>query len=66
MSRNEIMNVWLAGNSVKNWVNLPINNPEPNLHNINAHIKFGKNIALIFIQIIIRKQKYGWMDVQHG
>ena len=31
-----------AGNSVKNQRNLPISNPKPDLHNINAHTKFGK------------------------
>ena len=32
-----------AYNSVKNWWNLPVSNPNPDLHNINAHIKFGEN-----------------------
>ena len=36
--------------TVKNWRNLPIRNPKPDLHNINAHIKFGKN-SLRFIQL---------------
>ena len=43
-----------ADNSVKIWQNLPINNPKPDLHNINAHTKFGKN-PLMFTQVIIRK-----------
>ena len=30
-------------NSVKNWLNLPISNPKADLHNINAHTKFGEN-----------------------
>ena len=47
-----------AGNSVKKRQNLPFNNPKPDLHNINAHIKFGEN-TLIFTQVIIRKR---WMD----
>ena len=29
-------------NSVKIWWNLPISNPKPDLHNINAHTKFGE------------------------
>ena len=32
-----------ADNSVKICRNLPISNPKPDLHNINAHIKFGEN-----------------------
>ena len=50
-----------ADNSVKNWRNLPINNPKPDLHNINAHIEFGEN-SLIFTQEIILKVKYGKTD----
>ena len=42
-------------NSVKFWRNLPISNPKPDLHNINAHTKFGENP--LFTQIIIWKQK---------
>ena len=37
------MGVSRAGNSVKNWRNLSISNPKPDLHNINAHTKFGEN-----------------------
>ena len=40
---------------VKNRRNLPINNPKPDLHNINAHTKFGEN-PLTFTQVIIRKR----------
>ena len=47
-----------ADNSVKNWQNLPISNPKPDLHNINAHTKFGEN-PLMFTQVIIQKRKYG-------
>ena len=36
-----------AGNSVKNWQNLPISNPKPDLQNIKAQTKFGEN-PLIF------------------
>ena len=58
-SRNENMDMSWADNSVKNWQNLPISNPKPDLHNINAYIKFGEN-PFIFTQAVIRKQKYGW------
>ena len=47
-----------ADNSVKHWWNLPISNPKPDLHNINAHTKFGEN-PLMFIQVIIQKREYG-------
>ena len=50
------MGVSRADNSVKNWRNLPISNPKPDLHNINAHTKFGEN-PLMFTQVIIRKRK---------
>ena len=50
------MSVSRADNSVKNWRNLPISNPKPDLHNINAHTKFGEN-PLMFAQVIIRKRK---------
>ena len=33
------MGVFRADNSVKNWRNLPISDPKPDLHNINAHTK---------------------------
>ena len=60
-SGNENTDVFRADNSVKNWRNLPINNPKPDLHNINAHTEFGRN-PLKFTQVIIWKQKYGQMD----
>ena len=52
-------------NSVKIWRNLPISNPKPNLHNINAHTKFSEN-SLMFTQVVIRKRKtdgrkYDWL-----
>ena len=47
-----------ADNSIKNWRNLPISNPKPDLHNINAHTKFGEN-PLLFTEVIVRKRKYG-------
>ena len=58
------MGVSRADNTVKNWQNLPISDPKPDLHNINAHTKFGEN-TLMFTQVIILKQKmeggaYDW------
>ena len=50
------MGVSQADNSVKIWRNLPITNLKPDLHNINAHIKFGEN-QLMFTQVIIQKRK---------
>ena len=38
--------------TVKNGQNLPISNPKPDLHNINAHTKFGEN-PLIFTRVVI-------------
>ena len=43
--------------TVKNRQNLPINNPKADLHNINAHTKFGEN-PLIFTQVIVQKWEY--------
>ena len=56
------MGVSRADNSVKLLQNLPISNPnpKPDLHNINAHTKFGEN-PVMFTQVIIRKQ-YGLTD----
>ena len=67
-SRNENMGVSRADNSIKILRNLPISNPKPELHNINAHTKFGEN-PLMFTQVIIRKRKTdrrtdGHTDVQ--
>ena len=50
------MGVSRADNSIKIWRNLPISNPKPDLHNIDAHNKFGEN-PLMFTQVIIQKQK---------
>ena len=47
--------------TVNNWQNLPINNPKPELYNINAHTNYGEN-PLTFTQDIILKRKYGWTD----
>ena len=40
---NEKSDVSQADNSVKDWWTLSISNPKPDLHNINAHIKFREN-----------------------
>ena len=45
LSGKENLGVW-ADNSVKIWRNLPISNPKPDIHNINAHTKFGENPLL--------------------
>ena len=37
------MGVSRPDNSVKIWRNLPISNPKRDLHNINAHTKYGEN-----------------------
>ena len=47
------MDLSWADNSVKNWQNLPINNPKPDLHNINEHTEFDEN-PLTFTQVIVR------------
>ena len=55
-------NMSQADDSVKIWWNLPISNPKPDLHNINAHTKFGEN-PLKFTQVIIHKQNTDrWTD----
>ena len=41
----------------KNLQKLPISNPKPDLHIINAHTKFAAN-PLTFTQVIIRELKY--------
>ena len=61
------MGVSRADNSVKILRNLPISNPKPHHHNINAQTKFGEN-PLMFTQVIILKRKMdgrtydGWTD----
>ena len=62
-SGNENMVVSRADNSVKIWRNLPISNPNPDLHKINAHTKFDVN-PLTFTQVIIRKRKYGCVSAR--
>ena len=58
---NENTDLWRADNSVKNWWNLPINNPKPDLHNINTHTKFGEN-PLTFIYSSHCPEMKIWMD----
>ena len=58
LSGNENMGVSRADNSIKNWWNLPISKSKTDLHNINAHTKFGEN-PLLFTQVIVKKRKYG-------
>ena len=54
------MNICLKQITVKILRNLPISNPKPFLHNINAHTKFGEN-PLMFTQVINWKQNTdGW------
>ena len=48
--RNQNTDVPQADNSVKSWLNLPINNSKPDLHNSNAHTEFGEN-PLTFTQV---------------
>ena len=48
------MGVSPADNSVNILQNLLISNPKPDLHNINAHTKFGEN-PLIFTQFYTQK-----------
>ena len=57
-SGNENMGVSRADNSVKIRRNLPISNPKPDIHNINAQTKFGEN-PLMFTQVIVLKRKNG-------
>ena len=56
------MDVSWADNSFKNWRNLAISNPKPDLYNINAHTKFGEN-PLVFTQVIIQKRKTDETDI---
>ena len=51
-----------ADNFVKIWRNLPISNPKPDLHDINAHTKFGEN-PLMFTRYH-SETRNGWMDVR--
>ena len=42
--------------SVKSWQNLAINNPKPDLYNVNTHTKFD-DYPLIFTKVMVRKWK---------
>ena len=57
-SGKENMGVSRTDNSLKIEQNLPISNPKPNLLNVNAYSKSGKNL-LLFTQVIVWKRKYG-------
>ena len=60
------MGVSRADNSFKISLNLPISNPKPDLHNINAHTKFGEN-PLKFTHVIIQKRNMdGHMTNRHS
>ena len=64
---NENMGVSRADNSVKIWRNSPVSNPKPDIHNINAHTKFGEN-PLMFSRYHLETKNgrtNGHMDVQH-
>ena len=63
LSGNENPDSSRADYSIKNSRNLPNSNPQPDLHSINAYTNFGEYLFK-FTQVIIRKQKYGWMDVR--
>ena len=57
-SRNKNMGMSRADNSIKIWPNLPISNPKSDLHNINAHTKFGENRSMF--TRYHPETKYGW------
>ena len=48
----------LCAGLVKLCQKLPIRNPKPDVHNINAHTEFGEN-PLIFNQVIVWRPKSG-------
>ena len=50
---------------VKNWQNLTISNPKPDLYNVNAHTKFGEDS--FYIQSYqLEKKKYGCSENKAG
>ena len=51
-------------NFVKNRRNLPISNPKPDLHNINAHTKFVKNPLIFTYSSYHPENMDGQTDVQ--
>ena len=56
------MDLSWADNSVKNWWNLPISNPKPDLHYINAHTDFGDG----WLCWGFTAQSTQWGHVEHG
>ena len=65
-SGNENMGMPRADNSVKIWRNLPISNPKPDLHNINAHTKFVKiHWSLLKLSSGNEKQTDDWQSDRH-
>ena len=62
-SGNENMGVTRADKSVKIWRNLPISNSKPDLHNINAHTKFGEK-SIDFYSSYHPEMIYGRTDVR--
>ena len=61
---NQNMGMSQANNSVKIWQNLSISNPKPDLHNINAHTKFGENPLMLTQVLIMKINKEGQTDTQ--
>ena len=57
LSWKETKDMSRADKSVNHWRNSPISNQKPDLHNSNAHAKFGEN-PLKFTQDIVQKQNY--------
>ena len=57
--------IWMCGGQVTlskiNNFFSPFCNPNPDVHNINAHTKFGEN-SLTCTQVVILKPKYGHME----
>ena len=56
---NENMCVSQADNSIKIWWNLPISNPKPDLHTINAHTKFGENPLMFLLKLSSGNENMG-------
>ena len=56
--------IWMCGRkiTVKNWWNLPISNPKPDLHNINAKTKFSDN-PLLFTEVIFLITVKKWQNL---
>ena len=58
------MGVSQADNSIKIWINLPISNPIPDIHNINVHTKFGENPLMCLLKLSSgsKKRMDGWTE----